>query len=56
MSCVYVIGNKKTKSKRFKVLKGPVGKQVCHCFGRACCFHIHDISYAFIVLSLTVLM
>ena len=25
MSCMYVIGNKKTKSKRFRVLRGPVG-------------------------------
>jgi hypothetical protein len=28
MSCVYVIGNKKTKSRSFKVLSVPVGKQM----------------------------
>jgi len=28
VSCVYVIGNKKSKLKIFKVLSGPVGKQV----------------------------
>ena len=28
MSCLYVIRNKKAQSQRFKVLRGPVGKQV----------------------------
>jgi hypothetical protein len=53
MSCVYVNGNKKSESKRFRVLRGPVGVTV---FGRAYCFHIHEISYAFIGLHLTVMM
>ena len=52
MSCAMLSGIK-SQIEKIQHSKGTIW---CQCFGRDCCFHIHDISYAFIGLHLTVMM